>query len=226
MRTTGLDFATNRTSSEQQQQAQHLQQLASSQHMLQQQLLALTNHVDPAAAAQLAAAAAGDESALTFQPLGPLGPSGCGSLSLSLEACHASLHGACGWHEAWATGSYLQAGSSPGGWQGPSQGASAAGAAAASAAGAAAPAAAAGDQVAGQQQGAVGDPVGSGNGCKSASGSRVAAAGREFGDRMGAVLRHLPVAVRLLRLEGAVRELQGTAVQEVPAGERGHRRRL
>jgi hypothetical protein len=35
---------------------------------------------------------------------------------------------------------------------------------------------------------------------------------------MGAVLRHLPVAVRLLRLETAVRDLHNAVVQKAPAG--------
>ena len=107
----GLEAATNSNCTEQQQQAQQLQQLASSQHMLQQQLLALTNHVDPAAAAQLAAAAAGDESALTFQPLGPLAS---GSGSLLSNTVFDGTGGLGAWEEAWASSSYLQACSQPG----------------------------------------------------------------------------------------------------------------
>jgi hypothetical protein len=218
----GLEAATSSSQSEQQQQAQSLQQLASSQHMLQQQLMALTNHVDPAAAAQLAAAAAGDESALTFQPLGPLA-SGSGSL-LSNTLFESLNGGTPGWDEAWATGSYLQC-SQAGGRSGsgdrtaaggPAQHA-AGGSAQASAAGSAAAAQHAQEQLLpGASEAAAAGSSGNGG---STPGSRAAAAGRGFVDRMSAVLRHLPVAVRLLRLETAVRDLHSSMAQKAPAGE-------
>lgn len=229
---TGLETATNSTSSEQHQLAQQLQQLASSQHMLQQQLMALTNHVDPAAAAQLAAAAAGDESALTFQPLGPLA-SGCGNLMSN--AVFDSLSGGAGgaWEEAWATSSYLQC-SQAGGAPAPgAHGASAPGGPSTSSAGehAAAGATADGGSGAGAHlrpvaadaagagaTSAAGVSVGPSSNGETTPGSRAAAAGRGFVDRMSAVLRHLPVAVRLLRLETAVRDLHNSMAQKAPVG--------
>lgn len=230
----GLEAATNSSNSEQQQQAQSLQQLASTQHMLQQQLMALTNHVDPAAAAQLAAAAAGDESALTFQPLGPLA-SGAGSI-LS-NPMFESLNGGQGsvWEEAWATSSYLQCSQARGQSVAGNQTAagstsqlvsSAPGAAAASvymsAAGGAQNATeevCPGASEAAMQSGAGGAQVPSSSNGGSTPGSRAAAAGRGFVDRMSAVLRHLPVAVRLLRLETAVRDLHNAMAQKAPNGE-------
>lgn len=194
--------------------------------MLQQQLMALTNHVDPAAAAQLAAAAAGDESALTFQPLGPLAS---GSGSLLSQFLFESLNGGTGWDEAWATGSYLQcsqAGGRPGpgdrtGTGGPAQ--HAGNSAQASAAGCAAAAQHAEEQLPPGAPEAVAGAgpatAGSSGSGGSTPGSRAAAAGRGFVDRMSAVLRHLPVAVRLLRLETAVRDLHSSMAQKAPAGE-------
>jgi hypothetical protein len=227
----GLETATSSNSSEQHQLAQQLQQLASSQHMLQQQLMALTNHVDPAAAAQLAAAAAGDESALTFQPLGPLA-SGCGSL-LSNPVLD-SLTGGAGsaWEEAWATSSYLQCsqtGGAPGASApgGPSTSTAGEHAAAGAAADGAVSAAGVGTQLrpvaadaasAGATLAAGVASIGPSSNGETTPGSRAAAAGRGFVDRMSAVLRHLPVAVRLLRLETAVRDLHNSMAQKAPVG--------
>lgn len=199
-----------------------MQQLASSQHMLQQQLMALTNHVDPAAAAQLAAAAAGDESALNYQPLGPLAG---GSASLLPNPVFEGMEGLGPWDEAYATGSYLQAVSNAGGHtqsQAGEQPASQSGTATAHAAAAGSQPGGGSGQLrplaAGSAVGGASSIGSSANG-NSTPGTRTAAAGRGFADRMSSVLRHLPVAVRLMRLEAAVRDLSAAVARKAPAGE-------
>lgn len=212
--------------------------------MLQQQLLALTNHVDPAAAAQLAAAAAGDESALNFHPLGP-----CGSLLPDpvFEGGQGTGVWAEGWASGSYLQGSSQAGGHPGtasatgasayhtstgGWYAPAHGAgvgaSSSGAAAAGAAGSGGGGPmhssgeqlqhTAGDAAAGPAAADVPSIQSSSNG-DGTPGTRAAAAGRGFVDRMSAVLRHLPVAVRLLRLETAVRDLHSAMGQKAHAGE-------
>ena len=60
--------------------------------------------------------------------------------------------------------------------------------------------------------------IGSSSNGEGTPGTRAAAAGRGFADRMSAVLRHLPVAVRLMRLEAAVRDLSSALANKAPAG--------
>lgn len=209
---TGLEASLGSTCSGQQQHAQELQQLAQSHQGLQQQLLALGNHVDPAAAAQLAAAMNGDESALSFQPLGDTQ-----QLRLSLDL----LAGPDGGEDSWLTGCYMQAGAtSAHGGAGASSTGTQQQQQPESSGGALAAFAAAMQRVQQQQGGAGGVPR------SSAGASRMAPSHGSGGGgaRMGAVLRHLPVAVRLQRLEAAVRELCGDAASKATDGRSARRR--